>query len=164
MGLDILIETKNTKLRKTCYFSRQFCREMISQVEDESSIINQLIEECKVKKVIIVKMNIWDLEKDFNSLLSKFSKKKIESRYKNAWQKSDKVLEEFKRLRNCIKSDDKVLKNLKISDETQKKYYRETRFLKKNEKGQKSFMLDLETMIKFLEELPENEVVKFHYF
>lgn len=164
MGLDILIENKNEKPRRTCHLSRQFCREMMSQAENEDSIINQLIKKYQIKTKVIDEMNVWDLEKNFHSSSEKISKKELEDRYGIAWQKSQDVLEEFVKLRRCFETDEKISDQLKNADKYQKVYYRKTVDPIIMEGIQKTFMFDLDSIISYLNEMSKHESVKFHYF
>lgn len=159
MGLDILIETRNTKERKTCHLSRQFCREMVNQVEDSTSIINQIIDGYEVNRTFLDKMNVWDLEKDFFGDSVEISKEEIERRYEMAWQSSADVLDQLRTLREGIEQNKKVLKIIDFKDEMQEGYYTKHNPTENNEKGLATFTNDLENIIHFLEKLPENEHV-----
>jgi len=155
MGLDILIETKNSKERKTCYLSRQFCREMINQSESKESIINQILKLFNSEEKILDKINVWDLEKKFYTTSNELNKESIEIRYKEAWQEAKKIQNWFLQLKNQINSN---------KNELQKKYYLETEFQIEGKAVRKNLRFDIEKIITFLEELSEDDKIKFHYF
>ena len=164
MGLDILIETKNSKERKTCNLSRQFCHEMISQSENEESIINQILKLFKSEEEILNKINVWDLEEKFHTSSNGLKKESIEIRYKEAWQGAKKLQNWFLQLKNQINSNKKKLEELKYENELQKKYYLETDFRIEGIAAKKNLRFDIEKIITFLEELSEDDKIKFHYF
>lgn len=164
MGLDILIETKISKKRKTCHFSRQFCQEMINQSENENSIINQIFKGYNIDIATLDKMNVWEVEKKNWDFSPQITEEEIEKRYKEAWQKSKQVLQQFQKLKNQIKSNKKVILNLEFEDAKQKEYYKEAESQIEGTWAWKNFGFDLNKLLIFLEDLPENEMVKFHYF
>lgn len=164
MGLNILLETKNTTPRETCHLSRQFCREMISQAENSDSVINHLITKYKISKTVIDEINVWDLERNFHELSTEIEKIEIEKRYQMAWKKVENILSEIEKLKANFLSDDDMDEAMKKANKHQKEYYDNTIDKEKGLKVPETFRFDLEMIIDFLKRLSKNESVKFHYF
>jgi len=147
---------------KQVHLSRQFCRELIDQSENKNAVLNQIFKLFEIDPHLLENMNTWSLEKTFWEETPKtLSKEAINTYYVQAWQKAKSFSKQIRLLIDALEKSTNSLAGLNYNQDCQKAYYQETI---KPIYGVCNFKEDLQNILFFLDNLPKNELVKFHYF